>query len=196
MNLLTLLRPLALLAAASSALFAAPTNPSGFVIQRGTNISHWLSQDFRWAPRDTWFTEKDVQFIAQHGFDHIRLPLDEKEMWDSNGRPLETEFKRLTQALDWCRKAGLRVIVDLHTLNSHHFNAANEGLKNTLWTDPAAQEHLVSLWRELSARLKGYPNDFVAYEILNEPVADNHEDWNKLIEKCYTALRALEPTAY
>ena len=25
---------------------AAPTNPAGFAIQRGTNISHWLSQDF------------------------------------------------------------------------------------------------------------------------------------------------------
>jgi len=27
-----------------------PVNPSGFRIQRGINLSHWLSQDFGWAP--------------------------------------------------------------------------------------------------------------------------------------------------
>ena len=172
---------------------AAPTNPAGFAIQRGTNISHWLSQDFGWAPRESWFTEKDVQFIAAQGFDHIRLPVDEKELWSAKGQAIESEFKRLITAIEWAQKAGLRVIVDLHTLNSHHFNAVNEGLKNTLWTDPAEQEHLLDLWRELSARLRHFPVDQVAYEILNEPVADNPEDWNQLIAKCYTMLRKAEP---
>ena len=71
---------------------AAPTNPAGFAIQRGTNISHWLSQDFGWAPRESWFTEKDVQFIAAQGFDHIRLPVDEKELWSAKGQAIESEF--------------------------------------------------------------------------------------------------------
>ena len=26
-------------------------NPSGFEIKRGTNLSHWLSQDFGWVPK-------------------------------------------------------------------------------------------------------------------------------------------------
>ena len=155
----------------------APSNPAGFAIRRGINISHWLSQDFGWAPREKWFTEKDVRFIAKQGFDHIRLPVDEKELWSAEGRPIESEFKRLVSAIDWCQKAGLRVIVDLHTLNSHHFNAANEGLKITLWTDPAKQEHLFALWRDLSAALRHFPASVLAYEILNEPVADDPEDW-------------------
>lgn len=104
------------------------------------------------------FTEADVRFIAKQGFDHIRLPVDEKELWSPDGRPIEREFQRLLAAIDWCRKSGLRVIVDLHTINSHHFNAANEGLHNTLWYDPAAQEHLLSLWRELSIRLRHSPS--------------------------------------
>ncbi len=192
-----LLLPLALLAmsapTASADPVPSPRNPAGFAIQRGTNISHWLSQDFGWAPREKWFTEKDVRFIAKQGFDHIRLPVDEKELWTKEGRPIEGEFQRLVTAIEWCRKAGLRVIVDLHTLNSHHFNAANEGLKITLWTDAKEQEHLLSLWRDLSARLRHFPVDLVAYEILNEPVADDPEDWNKLVAKCYALLRTLEP---
>jgi len=172
---------------------AAPQNPAGFAIKRGVNISHWLSQDFGWAPREKWFTEADVRFIAAQGFDHIRLPVDEKELWAADGRRIEREFERLVTAIGWSRQAGLRVIVDLHTLNSHHFNAANEGLKITLWSDPQEQEHLLSLWRDLSARLRQFPVDLVAYEILNEPVADDPEDWNKLVTKCYAMLRALEP---
>jgi len=172
---------------------SSPQNPAGFAIKRGINISHWLSQDFGWAPREKWFTEKDVRFIAKQGFDHIRLPVDEKELWSADGRPIESEFKRLVTAIDWCQKAGLRVIVDLHTLNSHHFNAANEGLKITLWSNPAEQEHLLALWRDLAAHLRHFPVDFLAYEVLNEPVADNPDDWNKLFAKCYAMLRKDEP---
>jgi hypothetical protein len=43
-----------------------------------------------------------------------------------------------------------------HVLKSHHFNAANDGGYNTLWTDPAAQEHLLTLLRELSANLHAF----------------------------------------
>ncbi|MBK9990359.1 MAG: cellulase family glycosylhydrolase [Verrucomicrobia bacterium] len=171
-----------------------PQNPAGFVIQRGTNLSHWLSQDFGWAPRDQWITTEDMRFIAKQGFDHVRLPIDEKELWLPNGQPNNPEFDRMLKAIGWCREAGLRVIVDLHTINAHHFNAANEGMAaNTLWTDPKAQEHFLGLWRELSARLRHLPVDAVAYEFLNEAVADNAEDWNNLFLRCYKLLRATEP---
>jgi endoglucanase len=196
MQTLSLTLSILLAAAAASAQEPAPAytpNPSGFAIHRGTNLSHWLSQDFGWAPRDAWLTEKDIRFIAEQGFDHVRLPVDEKELWLEDGSPNQPEIARMVQAIEWCRSAGLRVIVDLHVLKSHHFNAANEGGRNTLFTDPAAQEHLLSLWRELSASLRRFPVDSVAYEILNEPVADDPEDWNRLLTRCHTTLRGLEP---
>lgn len=174
-------------------IHAAPTNPSGFVIRRGTNLSHWLSQDFGWFPRESFITENDIAWIARTGFDHVRLPIDEKEMWHEDGQPNEAAFAVLTRAIDWSRSHGLRVVVDLHTVRTHHFNAANEGGANTLFTDPAAQERFIDLWRQLSARLRHFPVDAVAYEILNEPVADDHEDWNKLIAATLAVLRPLEP---
>lgn len=170
-----------------------PVNPSGFIIHRGTNLSHWLSQDFGWAPRESFITENDIRFIAREGFDHVRLPIDEKELWRPDGNPNEAAFKLLQDALGWCRKHNLRVIVDLHTVNAHHFNAANEGLTNTLWTDPSAQAHFLSLWRELSVRLHAFPVDLLAYEIMNEPVADDHEDWNKLVASTLKQIRKTEP---
>ena len=194
----SLLRVLPLLAAVSFAGVAAPAetapvNPSGFVIRRGTNLSHWLSQDFGWQPRLTWITANDMRFIASCGFDHVRLPIDEKELWRDDGSQNEEAFALLLQALDWAQANHLRVIVDLHTVRSHHFNAANEGGHNTLFTDPQAQAAFLGLWRQLSARLHDQPVSFVAYEIMNEPVADNPDDWNKLVAAAHAEIRRLEP---
>jgi len=168
-------------------------NPSGFTISHGINISHWLSQDFGWAPRGEFLRSDDLSTLARLGFDHVRLPIDEKELWLPDGEPNETEFDRLLEGIGWCRSSGLRVIVDLHTLRSHHFNAANEGGLNTIWTDAGAQNRFLDLWREFSARLGHLPLNEVAYEFLNEPVADDDEDWNELVSKAYELLRELEP---
>ena len=79
--------------------------------------------------------------------------------------------------------------MDLHIIRSHYFNAES----NPLWTDPAEQDKLVNLWEQLSEELHRYTNDFVAYELMNEAVADDHDDWNKLIAKLVKSLRVNEP---
>jgi endoglucanase len=168
-------------------------NPSGFKIKKGVNFSHWLSQNFGWSPKATFITEDDIKFIDSVGYDHVRIPIDEKEMWDESGAPIEESFNYLTRCLDWSAKYKVRAIVDLHIIRSHHFNAANEGGTNTLWTDTSAQETFIKLWMEISNRLKKYPVNMVAYELMNEPVAENPDDWNMLIEKAVKALRAVEP---
>jgi len=168
-------------------------NPSGFKIYRGVNLSHWLSQNFGWSPKATFITEQDIKFIDSIGYDHVRIPLDEAELWDTTGKPIEESFVYLTSCLNWCATYNLRAIVDLHIIRSHYFNAGNEGGTNSLWTDTNAQKTFLLLWNELSARLKHFPVSMVAYELMNEPVAENPEDWNKLIKKAVHTLRALEP---
>jgi len=53
----------------------------GFELKRGVNLSHWLSQNFGWSPKDSFITGKDIEFIASVGYDHVRIPIDEPEMW-------------------------------------------------------------------------------------------------------------------
>ena len=176
-----------------AAATTVPANPAGFVIRHGTNLSHWLSQDFGWQPRAQWITENDFRFLARLGFDHVRLPIDEKELWGDDGAPNEAAFALMGQAIGWARASNLRVIVDLHTVRSHHFNAANEGGHNTLFTDAKAQEAFLGLWRQLSARLHDQPVSAVAYEIMNEPVADDPQGWNQLVAAAHAVIRRLEP---
>jgi endoglucanase len=166
---------------------------STFKIMRGTNLSHWLSQDFGWEPKYTYISEKDIHFIDSLGFDHVRIPIDEQEMWDENGKPIAEAFNCLNNCLNWCEKYDIRAIVDLHIVRAHHFNAGNEGGTNTLWTDSTAQANFINIWMRLSDILKNRKNSLVAYEILNEAVAPEHNDWNKLMNKAVAAIRAREP---
>lgn len=163
---------------------------AGFKVKRGTNISHWLSQSGRrGADREAWFTRTDVKYLAGLGFDHLRIPIDEEQMWDESGEVEPEAFRLLNQALDWCAEFNLRAIVDLHILRSHHFNSE----ERPLWTDPAAQERFFQCWRDLSGALKKRPVDMVAYELMNEPVADDPEDWNRLVAHAVSIIRKKEP---
>ncbi len=168
----------------------ADQSMTAFTIRTGVNVSHWLSQsDKRGEARRNYITQADFDTIAATGFDHVRIPIDEVQLWDSLGNKAPEAFELLHHAIDWALAAKLRVIVDLHIIRSHHFIAA----KNPIWTDPAEQEKLVDLWRQLSAELGQYPVAMLAFEILNEAVADDPDDWNKLVNKVITDLRLREP---
>lgn len=161
-----------------------------FEVHKGTNISHWLSQSSRrGAERKEFFEEDDVQYLDNLGFDHLRIPVDEEQMFDEAGNKIPEAFALLHDALGWCRQYGLRAIVDLHILRSHHFNEEEK----PLWTDPAEQEEFIELWKAFSDELSQYPNGMLAYELMNEPVADDAEEWNQLVAKAVNEIRELEP---
>ncbi|MGN0068622.1 MAG: glycoside hydrolase family 5 protein [Prevotella sp.] len=169
--------------------FALPST-AAFKLHRGVNISHWLSQsDARGAARAGYFTEKDVAFIASCGFDHLRIPVDEEQLFRPDGQKDSEAFSLLHNALHWCRKHKLRAVVDLHILRSHHFNAKVK----PLFTEEKAQEAFYRCWRLISSELKGYSNSWVAYELMNEPVADEPEIWNVIVGRCAAEVRKLEP---
>lgn len=169
---------------------------NNFKIHRGTNVSHWLSQSTQRGPaRDLHIQEEDFTNLRAMGFDFVRLPIDEVQFWDEQGNKLPHAWELLNNAISWSVKHELRVILDLHIIRSHYFNAVNEGLAdaNVLFTSEKAQQDLINMWYQLSEAYKGYSNDSLAYEFMNEPVADEHEQWNLLIAKVHKALRKIEP---
>lgn len=161
-----------------------------FNVQRGVNISHWLSQSKkRGQERVEYFTEAEVKALADAGFDHMRLPIDEEQMWDEAGNKNEEAFTLLHNALGWAKNQGLKTLVDLHIVRSHHFLDESPALFN----DPKEQDKFGQLWQQLSDELKQYPIEDMAYELLNESVADDHDDWNKVYRIAYDIVRKQEP---
>ena len=164
---------------------------SSFHLHRGTNIGCWLSQsDLRGAERAARCTREDIRRIAGWGFDHVRLPVDEVQLWDDAGKPDDAAWALLDSALDWCAEVGLRTVVDLHVLRTHSFDHSK---RQPLFDDPTEPARFAGLWEQLSAHLGARPTDLVAYELLNEPVAEDNAEWNRVAKVAFKALRAREP---
>lgn len=161
-----------------------------FELGRGVNISHWLSQsEQRGEERRAWFVQADVERLAACGFDHLRFPVDEVQLWDEQGERESEAFELLEQGLGWCEQAGLRAVVDLHIVRSHYFNVDS----NPLFAESAEQDKFCVLWVDLSRALARWSVDRVCYELLNEPKAPHDDDWNELAARALAEIRAHEP---
>ncbi|HNY30766.1 MAG TPA: cellulase family glycosylhydrolase [Fibrobacteria bacterium] len=160
-------------------------------LHRGVNLSHWLSQsDRRGKARREWTTREDLARIRSMGFDHVRLPLDEEQLWMPDGTREAEAWDLLEDALDWAGMEGLAVVCDLHVLRSHHFNQTSVP---ALYADPSELNRFCQMWRELAVVLGARRPDMVALEILNEAVARQDEDWNRVSTAAWRAIRETAP---
>lgn len=162
-----------------------------FEIKRGVNVASWLSTPkYDGALRSAFLQERDIKLLSTLGFDHVRLCIDEVVLWDNQGGRIRPYgFDLLHQAIQWCMKYNMRALIDLHITRNHRFT----NTENTLFTDPNEPAKYVKLWEDLSDELIQYPNSIVAYELLNEPVSANPENWNRVAALAIQAIRAREP---
>jgi endoglucanase len=169
----------------------SPTSPT-FSFKRGVNVSHWLSQNHAERPYAAdWFTEEDVAWIAQQGFDHIRFPVDGRLWQTADGALDETKIAPFVRALRWSREHGLGAILDMHFLPGADFNAAVQ--ENAVFTDEKLQFSVAAFWEKLAARFKD-EGPYLRFEILNEPVAKENAQLNPFNARMLAAIRASNPT--
>ena len=166
---------------------------NGFDFNSGVNIGVWLSQTSNRGSTtaQNYFKKNDLKNLADMGFDHIRLPVDEKEIFDTNGDFIPSTRQLVHDAIAWCGEYNLRIILDFHILRSHYFNdAANDII---LWKSQQEQDKMVEMWEKLSQEYGSYPNSLLAYELLNEANAPNADVWNQLSARIIAKIREREP---
>lgn len=163
--------------------------PTKFEFQRGVNIGNWLSQsNIMDERRNQIFTEQDIELLANNGFDHIRLPVDEVQLFNEDMTLNESTVGLLCRTIDACLKHNLKVIFDLHIIRAHHFLDEHAAL----WSNPAEQDKLVEMWKVIQNLLRQYPVTDVAYELLNEAVAPTDEEWANLMLRIVKMIRQTE----
>jgi endoglucanase len=184
------LLPLCLVTAAF-AQSAASTN-ARFSYQRGVNISHWLSQNNTARPYAAdWFDEEDVRWIAQQGFDHIRYPVDGRVWLRADGSLDESKIAPFKRALRWTRAQGMGSILDMHFLPGASFDPGKED--TAAFTDQQLQDRVADFWRKV-ARHFAEEGDYLRFELLNEPIAEDNQQLNAFNAKMLAAVRESNPT--
>ena len=160
---------------------------------RGINLGGWLSQCPHTRERyESFITEADIHTVRDWGLDHIRVPVDYELVQEENGAFREEGFGYILRAIDWSRRCGLNMILDLHKTRGFSFDAGEN--ESGFFEDETLQEHFYRLWEEFARRFARY-EDTLAFELLNEVTEPRYsESWNRIAGACIARIRAVAPT--
>ncbi|MBE6812307.1 MAG: glycoside hydrolase family 5 protein [Ruminococcaceae bacterium] len=132
---------------------------------------------------DNWFTEYDLDLIAEMGFNCIRVPFWYRNFYyDDNGTKIldengEWDFSRLDWVVAECAERGLYVILDMHGAPGFQSDAPHNGKGGSCGLYEQTEEGefyrslTVELWTAIAERFKGNPA-VAMYDLLNEPMCD------------------------
>lgn len=166
----------------------------------GINLGGWLSQkdSNRREYVNAFITENDIANIARMHLDHIRIPLDYLTLEEENGRPIEEGYEYIDRALDWCRRYGLHVVLNLHDTHGYDFSPYSRYIDGPVFFyDAAEQERFYRLWERIVRRYAS-DTDIVAFELLNEIIYpdDTEVAWDEIATRAYKRVRAIVPDAW
>lgn len=120
--------------------------------------------------RDSYVTEEDFAFIAEHGVNLVRIPVPYFIFGDRPPYPGCVEY--LDKAFDWAEKYGLVILIDLHTCPGSQNGYDNGGLTGVCkWCkDPKEVEYELTVLERLAQRY-GQRKGLYGIEVLNEPIS-------------------------
>lgn len=162
--------------------------------QKGINLGGWLSQcEHTKQHYDTFLTKKDLHWIKEHGYDHVRLPVDYELLVTDHGEWKEDGFSYIDRCISWCKEEGLYMILDLHKTKGYTFDEPKSAYN--FFKDPSLTEFFLNIWEEIARRYKN--EKIIAFELLNEIVPyDVADQWNRIAEKAIERIRVITKDTY
>lgn len=170
---------------------------------RGVNLGGWFSQVDCIEEKDpvgfpgilehirTFLTTSDFKRIREAGFNHVRLPVDYFNLFETGNLKPKTEiFELLDKALKDIQAADLDVILDLHKCPGHDFHLGCS-TEQAFFVDPAARKGTCDIWSYMAERYSNEPR--VMMELLNEPAASDSKIWDKVKNEVFWAIRKHAP---
>jgi len=178
-------------------MFKFKTTSSPRLIQ--TVVNQLVGEDearrFWKAYRENYITREDIRFIKESGFNSVRVPFSYR-LFVSEGEQQNLEgpgYELLDHVVDWCKKEGLSVILDMHAAPGGQTgdNIDDSWGYPFLFESAESQELTVNIWRKVAAR---YRDDatVIGYDLLNEPIAHYFDtaSFNPKLEPLYRKIVA------
>ncbi len=188
-------------------------NPEGYMFGLSKTNSAWMidlmlreaigpdeTAAFWQQFKENYITEADIRFIASTGANTIRLPFNYKLFTDEDYMGVTNNrgegFRWIDKVVEWCRKAGLYLILDMHDCpGSQTGDNIDDGFGYPwLFESEKSQLLFCDIWQQIARR---YRNETVilGYELMNEPIAHyfkNKEELNQRLEPLYKrAVKAI-----
>lgn len=178
-------------------------NPEGYLFQFGAQansprmihdalcqaVGEEYVNDFWRRFLQNYITQDDIRYIASTGATVVRLPFHYKLLTDEPYLGLtraEEGFQIIDKVVEWCREAGLRLILDMHDCPGGQTGDNIDDSYGYPWLfeSPGAQKLFISIWEQVAARYADCPT-ILGYDLMNEPIAhyfENKEELNAHLE--------------
>ena len=143
--------------------------------------------------------EKALDFLAEFGFNFVRIPLDYR-FWTRDFdyfHPDESVFACIDRYVDACRSRNIHLSLNLHRAPGFCTNR-NDLERHNLWRDKLAQYAFVFLWETFASRYQGISSEWLSFDLINEPpnpgeYGMNRRNHARLIRRTVAAIRAIDP---
>ena len=160
---------------------------------RGFNLLEMFT-----ARSDGDFREDDFRWIADWGFDFVRLPMCYL-LWTEEGDVYtvrEPMLAKLDRAVELGRKYGIHVCLNFHRGPGYSVNPERKEPFN-LWRDQEAVLAFCFHWEVMARRYRGVPWQQLSFNLINEPPAPsegimtraNHE---RAMRAAIAAIRSVD----
>ncbi len=120
--------------------------------------------------RQTWISEADFRWIAEYGFDAVRIPVG---FWTlKQSAPYLGAARHLQNAFDWAQKYDLKILLDLHAAQGSQNGWDHSGRAGEIgWIRPQNRAASLQTLSDLADKYGAHPNLW-GLELLNEPRYD------------------------
>lgn len=152
--------------------------------------------------QDAYVTREDIGLIKKLGFNSVRVPFNYRILTpeDPPGVWLDEGFAVLDRLVEWCRDAGVYVILDMHAAPGGQTgrNIDDSWGHPFLFESQPSQDLTVEIWRRLARRYRDEPA-VLGYDLLNEPLPrtpanDVYKDHlEPLYRRIVAAIREVDP---
>ncbi len=132
----------------------------------------------------SYITEKDVENIANMGFDHVRLGFDQVVLEDANGEFIEENFRLVDSFIGWCEKHNLNIVLNLHKARGSYCDVDTE---KELLDDEQLKQKFIDFWLYFERRYSDKKE--IVFELLNEVKDVDPNLWNDLYESTINSIR-------
>ncbi len=187
-----------------------PADPAAYTFRHGVVVNHWLGDTLvEQTATDSllygapWFTEEDVEWIAAHGFDHIRV-LVGGNFWvttnppngyaNSSGYLDEANIAHFDSLLRWARNHHLGVVLAMHGLPGYRNGiryAEKPADSASPFTDETTRSDAAYLWWLVAQRYQNVGSQ-LRFELLSQPGAGSAGEIRQYNSQMLESIRRVD----
>lgn len=180
-------------ALAGTALFI---DPQRLMARRRPNIGAWRGfnlLNYFTAGYPEPFREEEFQWMAQWGFNFVRLPLSYWN-WSRPGEYYEMDehvLQDIDRAVEWGRRYGIHVCINLHRAPGYCVNPPAE--PQNIFEDAEALDGCAHQWTVFARRYRRVSSRHLSFNLLNEVARVKAEDYERIVRRLVGAIRDVSP---